>query len=134
MIVSTAVSALNKSDDKFRRFTIGSLTSVQQIEIEKHFRFTYYSERWKKETGAISSVSVKTNNAYYKKIIGMGRDAVQFIRDDLERNRENPHFWFPALQTIIGDGPTIPGDVRGNMKKIARIWLSWIEENVSFSD
>ena len=64
----------------------------------------------------------------------MGKDVVPFIFDDLKQNQKNPHFWFPALQAIIGSGPTISEDIHGNMPEIARIWLSWIEENASFSD
>ena len=83
---------------------------------------------WKKETQFVSSSSVIVNNASYQEIIKMGKDIVPFIIKDLKKNQNNPRFWFPALQAIIGDGPTIPKDVRGNMPEIARIWILWIEK------
>lgn len=138
MINTTSSTLINKSGDKFKRFPVGRLTLAEQTEIEvetrEHFRFAYYSEKWKKETQFVSSPSIIINNTSYQEIIKMGKGVVPFIFNDLRRNQKDPHFWFPALQDIIGNGPTIPEDVRGNMPEIARIWILWIEENVPCSD
>ena len=61
----------------------------------------------------------------YQEIIGMGEKALPFLFKKLD---ETPIFWFWALEAITGVHPILPSQ-QGKMGEMAKVWLSWAEEN-----
>jgi hypothetical protein len=59
----------------------------------------------------------------YLQIIGMGKEAVPLLLDELRRE---PDHWFAALQAITGTNP-IPPSACGNVDDMTQAWLSWGE-------
>ncbi len=85
-------------------------------------RFEKLATSWKANTKFISNVTAKTLNPDYQKIIGMGKDAIPFILDDLEAN--GPNDWYWALTAITDTNPITP-EIAGNMVAMTEAWLQW---------
>lgn len=84
-------------------------------------QFHTLAERWRAETEFASSPSTLFMNAAYQQIIGMGRDVLPFILEDLAETRSH---WFWALRAITGVDPVDPQD-RGHVGRMANQWLEW---------
>lgn len=85
--------------------------------------FDSLAEKWRNETGHLSSVSAITSHRSYLKIIAMGLPAVPLILAELRKSEDT---WYPALSAITGENPIRP-EHRGNTEKMRRAWLKWGE-------
>ena len=69
------------------------------------------------------------NHPAYQTIIGLGKDVVPFILEDLQNS---PKWWFYALIKING-GDIIPQDQHeeyvGQLNKLTKAWLEWGRNN-----
>ncbi|HLN32081.1 MAG TPA: hypothetical protein VK395_30400 [Gemmataceae bacterium] len=87
-------------------------------------KFVELSETWKKDTEYLSKLSKKVMHPAYQRIIGMGRDAIPFILNDL---KEDPADWFWALTAITGENPVAEASA-GKVEEMAKAWLLWGRE------
>jgi hypothetical protein len=87
-------------------------------------RFRRLASTWKSETRFLSNVTTKAMHAAYQKIIGMGKDAIPYILEDLAEN--GPNDWFWALTAITEENP-ITERMSGNMAAMTEAWLRWGE-------
>ena len=92
----------------------------RQVE-STHEKFKRLVVRWRKATMFQSSAHQMATHPSYQEIIGIGRDAVPFLLQELERS---PDHWFWALRSITGIDP-VPPKVRGNVRAMADAWLEW---------
>jgi hypothetical protein len=84
-------------------------------------RFAALALNWKSETGHLSNITKKCTHPSYQQIIGMGREAVPLILQDLKDSKAD---WFWALTAITGANP-IPEESAGNIKQMTEAWLKW---------
>ncbi|MEH2253583.1 hypothetical protein [Nostoc sp.] len=92
---------------------------LKQVELKD--TFIKLANQWRSETKHMSLMSDMILHTAYQQIIGMGRDAVPLILEELSRE---PEHWFWALKSITGANPIKPED-RGRLKKMAEAWLDW---------
>ena len=93
-----------------------------QTDVQK---FNILSTTWKNDTKYSSFASDLLTNRSYLEIIAMGRKALPFIFQDLERE---PEHWFMALNVITGIDP-VSLENKGNLVAMSRIWLDWGIQN-----
>jgi hypothetical protein len=86
--------------------------------------FPALAERWRRETGMLSSATKKVKHPAYLKIIELGSPAIPLI---LREMQSTPGHWFEALKTITGESP-IPANERADMKRATEAWLKWGKE------
>lgn len=86
-----------------------------------HEKFKRLVDRWRKETVFQSSAHQMATHPSYQEVIGMGKDAIPFLLQELERN---PDHWFWALRSITGIDP-VPQEDRGNVRAMTDAWLEW---------
>ena len=86
-----------------------------------HEKFNRLVDRWRKETVFQSSAHQMATHPSYQEIIGIGRDAIPFLLQELERN---PDHWFWALRSITGIDP-VPQEDRGHVRAMTDAWLEW---------
>ena len=70
----------------------------------------------------MSSTNDVIEHAAFIKIMGMGRDALLLILQEIEHSPR--HYWFWALREITQENP-VPPDHRGIIKMMAIDWLDW---------
>lgn len=97
--------------------------STDLSSVEK--RFHRLVAEWKDATRFVSSIHDMVCQPAYLQIIGMGKDALPLLVNELRRE---PDHWFVALQAITGANP-IPPAVQGDVEEMTRAWLSWAEKN-----
>jgi len=100
------------------------LTSAEKEKILQ-YTFTKLAEQWRRETRHMSIMNDIVSHTAYQKIIGMGKDVVPLILEELKRE---PAHWFWALKSITGDNPIQPED-RGRLNKMTEAWLDWDRQN-----
>jgi hypothetical protein len=88
-------------------------------------RFQRLAAVWRAETAYLSSLTDMTAHPAYREIVGMGREVVPLLLQDLEKE---PDHWFTALSEITGANPVPPEDA-GNLDRMAAAWLRWGHEN-----
>ena len=88
-------------------------------------RFRELVRQWKEATVYLSSVHDMVSHPAYLQIIGMGKEALPLLVDELRRE---PDHWFVALQAITGTNP-IPPSVQGDVEAMTQAWLSWAEQH-----
>ena len=84
--------------------------------------------RWHQERSISSSLSEITSCAAYREIIGMGRNALPRIFNQIRSEGNDPDHWHTALEAITGENPVSP-DMEGDTVAIAQAWLRWAEQN-----
>jgi hypothetical protein len=84
-------------------------------------RFRDLVRKWKEATLFTSSGTEIALHPAYQQIIGMGKEAIPLILEEIQREEDH---WFWALQSITGDDPVPPGD-RGKLPKMTEAWLRW---------
>jgi hypothetical protein len=89
-------------------------------------KFDLYSGIWKTETMFSSNSSEITNNSAYRSIIGLGKDIIPFIIEDLKQSENH---WFYALELLTGENP-IKSEHRGIINLMKSDWLNWAEKNI----
>jgi hypothetical protein len=82
--------------------------------------------RWRRETAYLSSSTRITGHPAYQELIALGSPTLPFLFRDLERTGDG-HL-SKALAALTGAHPISAGD-RGQIRKIAEIWLRWAKEN-----
>jgi hypothetical protein len=92
-------------------------------------RFERLRDQWLEESAVHSLLDYVCTLKSYQEIIGMGRDVVPLLLEELERR---PDRWFWALQSITGVDP-VPAASRGRMKEMTAVWLEWGRRN-NFGD
>lgn len=99
-----------------------STTPVEEIADDVLAReFAEHVNRWRDETGMVSSVTVIINHPSYQAIIKMGEPALPLILREL---RDRRGLWFPALKTIAKFSP-VPVEQQSNPKLAREAWLAW---------
>lgn len=90
-----------------------------QYSLEQEFKELV--ERWHIETEVLSSTSEIVSNFNYYRIIGLGKDVIPLILQELQ---ENGGQWYLALRVLTNENPVNPEDA-GNIKKMKMAWLDW---------
>jgi len=90
-----------------------------QADRELEMVFRDLADTWRRETGALSSITVKSMHPAYQSIVGMGPKAVPLILRELQRK---PDHWFWALTFITGEDP-VPREDAGDIRKMTEAWL-----------
>jgi hypothetical protein len=83
--------------------------------------FHDHVERWRNETGHLSSVTKMVLHPSYLRIIGLGRGGLPLILREL---RERPDHWLVALNAITGEDPAPEG---ANFREAVAAWIKWGE-------
>ena len=78
-------------------------------------------ERWRNETGHLSSVTRMVLHPSYLRIIGLGRGGLPLILREL---RERPDHWLVALNAITGEDPAPEG---ASFREAVAAWIKWGE-------
>ena len=94
---------------------------------KRWLRFQNLVNEWRRERGAMSSITEMVMLPSYQKIIGMGDDAVALILAELKSEGDEPDQWFWALKAITGEDPVPPAD-RGKLPRMAAAWLNWARD------
>ncbi|MEH2182640.1 hypothetical protein [Nostoc sp.] len=92
---------------------------LRQAELKE--TFIKLANQWHSETKHMSLISDMVLHPAYQQIIGMGKNAVPLILEELSRE---PEHWFWALKSITGANPVKPED-KGRLKKMTEAWLDW---------
>ena len=87
--------------------------------------FEILKEKWKDETGHLSSITDIAMHPSYQQIIGLGQSVVYLILSEMEKE---PDHWFWALQSITGEDPVSP-EHRGQIGEMTEAWLRWGRES-----
>ena len=96
-----------------------ALTRLREGRETAAEKFERLVAEWRKKTAHHSMLWKKTGDPNYHRIMGMGERALPFIMAELRRDGA---YWFPALEAITEDDPTIP--VRTEQEAIDA-WLDW---------
>lgn len=81
--------------------------------------FNEQAERWKNETGHLSSITKAIVHPSYLRIIGMGKQAIPLLLKELQ---ERPDHWLVALNAITGEDPA-PEDA--TFMEAVAAWIHW---------
>ena len=87
-------------------------------------RFDRLAAQWREDCKYSSSLTEMAIHPAYQQIIGMGRDALPLIFEDLQRE---PDHWFWALCAITGEDPVAPED-KGRLDAMTAAWLAWARQ------
>lgn len=82
-------------------------------------QFDRLVKEWRRETAHISSVAKTSMHPAYQTIIGMGKEALPFIFEELERRGGH---WFWALRFITQEDPA---SGCSDLESAKAAWLSW---------
>ena len=92
-------------------------------------RFSRYIRSWKKETLFSSSIKDKIAHPEYQNIIKMGKQAVPFLLEELDKDPN--HAIFIALRRTANEDPTSP---EMGFWEAVMAWKEWAKENSLDSD
>jgi len=84
-------------------------------------RFRELVQQWKQDTRFCSSLTDMTEHPGYQQIIGLGKEAIPLILDELRRE---PDYWFSALKALTGEDQ-VPLSDRGKVRLMTHAWLDW---------
>ena len=93
-------------------------TTQLEISFRKHV------EKWKRDTGHLSSVTKAVSHPRYLRIVGLSRHSrgYEIERLLLKELESEPDHWFDALTAVTGEDPVKPED---DFDEAVRAWLSW---------
>ncbi len=94
---------------------------ISRQETACAIKFQELKSRWEVDTAILSSITEIALHPAYQQIIGMGRNAIPLI---LEEMNEKSGHWFWALKSITGEDPVLP-EQRGRIKEMTKAWLNW---------
>jgi len=104
--------------------TLTSRRRDEKVGLEHAFRAQV--DRWKDETGHLSSLTKAIAHPSYLRIIGLATESTraQIERLLLKELQSEPDHWFPALAAISGEDPVHPDD---DFDAAVVAWLKWGE-------
>lgn len=88
-------------------------------------KFEELSRTWRAETSHISRLDMVYMHPAYQQIIGMGKDALPFIFEELAQPTGR---WFWALKSITGFEP-FAGQGGIPVSKMKEAWLEWGQQH-----
>jgi len=103
-------------------YSVGSPKTIPAESLNA-LKFRQLAEQWYRETGMLSMIHKKSMHPAYQRIIGMGKDALPFIFQEMKKNRGH---WLWALSAIQGDDVAQP---ECSLKQAVEAWMKWGEEN-----
>ena len=104
-------------DNVFRGLFSGSVRAVADTREE----FERLAAEWTRETAHLSSPNTIAEHRAYQEIIGMGKEVIPHILEDLKHSKAQ---WFWALRSIARESPVRPKD-RGDVDAMTAAWLKW---------
>jgi hypothetical protein len=93
--------------------------SRTEVQTDSALSFHEHVNRWKDETGHLSSITKAITNTSYLRIIGMGKKAIPLLLKELQ---ERPDHWLVALNAITGEDPSPEG---ANFREAVAAWIRW---------
>ena len=93
--------------------------AVSNADSAAREKFLRLALQWKKETAVKSILEGVILNPSYQLIIGMGREALPFIFEDLKLSKS---YWAHALFAIT---ETDPAPANANKAQVREAWLNW---------
>ena len=105
----------------FHRSGASDTESIRFVLDAPDEEFSLLADRWRRETGMLSSISRKAMHPAYQRIIGMGAGAIVPILQELQVRSDH---WFWALNAITGENP-VPEESAGNLRQMADAWIAW---------
>lgn len=93
------------------------------INVTTEQEFNALASQWRRETGMMSMIHMKAMHPAYQRIIGMGKEALPFIFQEL---KERGGHWLWALCAITGEDAAKP---EHNLKQAVEAWLGWGKEH-----
>jgi hypothetical protein len=81
--------------------------------------FTHHVSKWRRETKHYSSVTKMVLHPSYLRIIGMGRQILPLLLNELQVRRDH---WLVALNAITGEDPAEPDST---FNQAVDAWLRW---------
>lgn len=107
-------------------------STITDPDVALRMRFEVLREEWRKQRGAMSSITAMSMLRPYQKIIGMGPDAIPLILAELRAEGDDPDQWFWALSTIAEANSLAPPEIspalQGDFRAMALAWLDWGRE------
>lgn len=104
-------------------------STIADPDVALRVRFELLREEWRKQRGAMSSITAMSMLRPYQQIIGMGPDAVPLILAELRAEGDDPDQWFWALSTIAEANNLTPPEIapahQGDYRAMALAWLDW---------
>jgi hypothetical protein len=88
-------------------------------QTDRGHEFRSLADQWYRETGMLSMMQKKALHPAYQRIIGMGKDALPFIFQELKQRGGH---WIWALTAITGEDPAEPDH---SLKEAVAAWLEW---------
>jgi hypothetical protein len=88
-------------------------------------RFLRLASDWKEQSRYLSNSAAMAMLMPYQQIIGMGKEALPLILEELRRE---PAQWFWALRAITGEDP-VPPEAAGMVRLMADAWVKWGQEH-----
>jgi hypothetical protein len=112
-------------DAELSRRIVSTLREVKSImeETPNARKFRRLADQWYNETGMLSMIHKKVMHPAYQRIIGMGKEALPFIFQEL--NKKHVH-WIWALSAILDDDVAKPEDT---LEEAVAAWLKWGKDN-----
>jgi hypothetical protein len=95
--------------------------SVADPEADLRQQFQNLASEWKELSRYMSNTAQMALLKPYQQIIGMGRLAVPFILEELQKE---PRQWFWALEAITRQNP-VPPEAAGKLRIMAQAWIEW---------
>lgn len=111
-------------NDIFKKAKDHYLRPVSRKRNNPEIKFQELKATWEEETLFLSSSSAIVLHPAYQQIIGMGKDALPLIMNELSLE---PSHWFWALRAITRENP-VPSTEKGKIEKMAKYWLIWWAE------
>lgn len=93
----------------------------EQETLNDEQAFRMLANRWRQETGMLSSPVKKAMHPDYQRIIGMGRTALPLIFREL---RDRGGYWYWALAAITRENP-VPEECAGNIAAMKKAWIQY---------
>jgi len=115
------------NDPKYTRVQLSGEAALflwtRHEDVEKE-PFAKLVREWKSFGRSTSLVRNLAVHPAYQKIIGMGKQAIPLILNELQKERDH---WFWALEAISRQDP-VPEESKGDIEEMTRIWLQWGRE------
>lgn len=118
-LLSEIRSQRSRVTDRLHDLVREAGAASDEVPLEQAFELL--SDKWKRETALVSSVTKKIRHPAYREIVALGSGVVPLIITELARR---PDHWFAALEEITGENPVGPDD-RRRISKAVEAWVNW---------